>query len=69
MVNRSNDAARLAALRSAYREAGASTVLALPEDPQLAAMLDTGTYSLGPLARGTRMAIRELALSTAQRLV
>ena len=32
-------------------------------------MLDTGTYSLGPLARGTRVAIRELALTTAQRFV
>ena len=62
-------AARLSALGSAYREAGARTVVALPEDAQLAAMLDTGTYSLGPLARGTRMAIRELALETAQRLV
>jgi MinD-like ATPase involved in chromosome partitioning or flagellar assembly len=61
--------ARLGALQSAYRAAGAHTVLVLPEDAQLAAMLDTGTYSLAPLARATRVAIRTLALSTAQRLV
>ena len=69
IVNRLTDHERLAALLPSYRELGARTVVALPEDPQLAAMLDTGTYSLGPLARGTRMAIRELALTTAQRFV
>jgi MinD-like ATPase involved in chromosome partitioning or flagellar assembly len=62
-------AAKLYALQSACREAGARAIVALPEDAQLAAMLDTGTYSLGPLARGTRIAIRELALNAAQRLV
>ena len=61
-------AARLGSLRSAYRELGARNVLALPLDSQLAMMLDTGTYSFAPLGRATRMAIRELALSTAQRL-
>jgi MinD-like ATPase involved in chromosome partitioning or flagellar assembly len=69
IVNRLTDRERLGTLRSSYRELGARTVVALPEDPQLAAMLDTGTYSLGPLARGTRIAIRELALTTAQRFV
>jgi MinD-like ATPase involved in chromosome partitioning or flagellar assembly len=62
-------AAKLASLQSAYRQAGARSIVALPEDAQLAAMLDTGTYSLGPLARGTRTAIRELTLRTAQRFV
>lgn len=41
----------------------------VPEDDQLASMLDTGTYSLGALPRSTRMAIKELGLAAAERLV
>lgn len=41
----------------------------IPHDPQLAAMLDCGTYSLGALAAPTRMAIKRLGLAVADKLV
>ena len=61
-------ATRLGSLLSVLPRARRAHRLALPEDRSSRPCSTTGTYSLGPLARGTRMAIRELALSTAQRL-
>lgn len=40
----------------------------LPYDEQLAAMLDSRTYSLAPLAPATRAAIKRLALAVAEQL-
>jgi putative peptide zinc metalloprotease protein len=40
----------------------------VPEDPQLAAMLDTGSYSLEALARPTRVAIKRLGLAVVEQL-
>jgi MinD-like ATPase involved in chromosome partitioning or flagellar assembly len=69
-VPRGRDAAdRVAAVAAYFRELGSSSLVALPEDAQLAAMLDSGTYGLEPLEREMRMAIRQLALVSAQRLV
>jgi len=41
----------------------------IPDDPQLATMLDTGTYALEALARPTRTAIKRLGLAVAEQLV
>jgi MinD-like ATPase involved in chromosome partitioning or flagellar assembly len=38
-------------------------VVTIPHDPQLALMLDTGTFGLGALARRTRMAARRLGIA------
>jgi MinD-like ATPase involved in chromosome partitioning or flagellar assembly len=43
--------------------------VALPEDEQLASMLETGTYTLGALDGRTRIAIKHLVLAVAERLV
>jgi MinD-like ATPase involved in chromosome partitioning or flagellar assembly len=58
-------------------EAGAANVTVvlnqapdgIPSSPRLHAMLDSGTYSLGPLERPTRMAIKRLGVEVAQALV
>jgi MinD-like ATPase involved in chromosome partitioning or flagellar assembly len=44
------------------------SAVTLPYDEQLAAMLDSRTYSLGPLAPATRTAIKRLALAVAEQL-
>jgi MinD-like ATPase involved in chromosome partitioning or flagellar assembly len=41
----------------------------IPQDEQLAVMLDSGTYALEALARRTRMPIKQLGLALAQQLV
>ena len=41
----------------------------IPYDEQLAAMLDSGTYTLDALAGTTRVAIKQLGLAVAERLV
>ena len=41
----------------------------IPYDEQLAAMLDSGTYSLEALRRPSRVAIKRLGLAVAERLV
>jgi hypothetical protein len=43
--------------------------LAIPNDERLALMLDSGTYSLEALDRGTRQAIKRLGLAIARQLV
>lgn len=52
-------------LRSEY----ACRAVTIPDDEQLAAMLDTGSYSLEALARTSRVAIKRLGLTVAERLV
>ena len=41
----------------------------IPHDEQLAAMLDSGTYTLGALGRSTRLAVKRLGLAVAEQLV
>jgi MinD-like ATPase involved in chromosome partitioning or flagellar assembly len=41
----------------------------IPQDDQLAQMLDTGTYSLDALSRRTRTAIKRLGLAVAEQLL
>jgi MinD-like ATPase involved in chromosome partitioning or flagellar assembly len=43
--------------------------VAIPYDDQLAAMLDTGTYTLDALEHETRVAIKRLGLAVAEQLV
>jgi MinD-like ATPase involved in chromosome partitioning or flagellar assembly len=43
--------------------------VAIPQDEQLAAMLDSGTYSLDALNRRTRVGVKRLGLSAAEQLV
>jgi Mrp family chromosome partitioning ATPase len=43
--------------------------VAIPDDHQLGAMLESRTYSLGALASPTRMGIKRLGLSVAEQLV
>jgi hypothetical protein len=43
--------------------------IALPDDRRLAAMLDTGAYSLEALDRRTRLSVKRLGLAVAERLV
>lgn len=54
---------------AAFEEAGVSRQVVVPHDDQLATMLDSSSYTLEGLTRPTRMAIRELGLVVAQRLV
>ncbi|MGH2841043.1 MAG: AAA family ATPase [Solirubrobacteraceae bacterium] len=58
-----------ATVREAFRKAGVRRQVAVPYDGQLATMLDSSSYSLEALRRPTRIAIRELGLVVAQRLV
>jgi putative peptide zinc metalloprotease protein len=41
----------------------------IPQDEQLATMLDSGAYALDALDRGTRVAIKELGLAVSEQLV
>ena len=52
--------------RAAERPYRAATI---PHDAQLAAMLESATYSLGALRSQTRLAIKRLGLAVAERLV
>lgn len=54
---------------AAFDEAGVSRQVVVPHDDQLATMLDSSSYTLEGLGRPTRMAIREVGLVVAQRLV
>jgi MinD-like ATPase involved in chromosome partitioning or flagellar assembly len=43
--------------------------VAIPQDQQLATMLDSGTYSLDALTRRTRIAVKQLGLAAAEQLL
>lgn len=51
------------------RQKGVHRSVVLPEDRRLALMLDSGTYSLAALDRRTRLAVKQLGLAMAERLV
>ena len=57
------------ALENRFRSERLHRSVTLPDDPQLATMLDTGTYALEALDRPTRLAIKRLGLAAAEQLV
>jgi MinD-like ATPase involved in chromosome partitioning or flagellar assembly len=60
--------ADLSELERRLRERRLHRSVAIPYDERLAAMLDTGTYELGALARATRLALKRLGLAVAEQL-
>jgi hypothetical protein len=58
----------LVALEERLRQRRLQRTVALPFDEQLAGMLDSATYTLEALDRPSRMAIKKLGLSVAERL-
>ncbi len=64
-----NLAENVEALEKRFRSERLHRSITLPDDPQLAAMLDTGTYALEALDRPTRLAIKRLGLAAAEQLV
>ena len=64
-----NLAANVEALEERFRSERLHRSITLPDDAQLAAMLDTGTYALEALDRPTRLAIKRLGLAAAEQLV
>jgi MinD-like ATPase involved in chromosome partitioning or flagellar assembly len=61
--------ADLRELERRLRERRLHRSVAIPEDGQLASMLDTGTYEVDALSQGTRLAIKRLGLAVAEQLV
>jgi MinD-like ATPase involved in chromosome partitioning or flagellar assembly len=57
------------AIERQFREQRLHRSVVIPHDDQLATMLDSGSYSLDPLGRRTRIAIKQLGLSVAEQLV
>jgi MinD-like ATPase involved in chromosome partitioning or flagellar assembly len=57
------------ALEDRFRRERVHRSITLPDDPQLATMLDTGTYALEALARPTRLAIKRLGLAAAEQFL
>jgi MinD-like ATPase involved in chromosome partitioning or flagellar assembly len=60
--------ADLSELERRLRERRPHRSVAIPYDERLAAMLDTGTYELGALARTTRLTLKRLGLAVAEQL-
>jgi MinD-like ATPase involved in chromosome partitioning or flagellar assembly len=56
-------------LEAELRRQGLERRVAIPHDTRLRGMLDSGTYSLPGLDRGTRAPVKELTLSAAELLV
>jgi MinD-like ATPase involved in chromosome partitioning or flagellar assembly len=71
VVNRTHQrlAPELTAIEDCLVRRGLRRPVALPDDRRLAAMLDTGAYSLEALDRRTRLSVKRLGLAVADRLV
>lgn len=71
VVNRTHPrmAAELRAIEECLARRDASAPVTLPDDPRLAMMLDSGTYSLEALDRRARLPVKRLGLAVAERLV
>lgn len=65
-LQRSSD---VPAVEQRFRAQRLHRSVAIPQDQQLATMLDSGTYSLDALGRRTRLAVKQLGLSAAEQLV
>jgi MinD-like ATPase involved in chromosome partitioning or flagellar assembly len=59
----------LPAVEQRFRAEHLHRCVTIPFDSQLAATLDTGSYTLGALRRATRLAIKHLGLAVAEQLV
>jgi putative peptide zinc metalloprotease protein len=71
VVNRTHPrlAPELTAIEECLLRRGLPQPVSLPDDRRLAAMLDTGAYSLGALDRRTRVSVKRLGVAVAERLV
>jgi MinD-like ATPase involved in chromosome partitioning or flagellar assembly len=69
VLNKMSSSGDRVSVREAFRKAGVRRQVVVPHDAQLATMLDSSSYTLEGLRRATRMAIREMGLVVAQRLV
>jgi MinD-like ATPase involved in chromosome partitioning or flagellar assembly len=63
------ESAGVDAIETRFRAERLHRAVTIPYDEQLATMLDSGTYALEALGRGTRMAIKRLGLAVADQLV
>ena len=59
----------LSVVEQRFRDEHLHRCVSIPQDTQLAAMLDSGHYSLDALSRSTRMAIKHLGVAVAEQLV
>jgi MinD-like ATPase involved in chromosome partitioning or flagellar assembly len=59
----------LSVVEQRFRDEHLHRCVSVPQDTQLAAMLDSGHYSLDALSRPTRMAIKHLGVAVAEQLV
>jgi MinD-like ATPase involved in chromosome partitioning or flagellar assembly len=63
------ESAAVAVIEDRFRAEHLHRAVTIPYDEQLATMLDSGTYSLDALGRGTRVAVKRLGLAVADQLV
>ena len=69
-INRSRlDSRAVATIEDRFRAERLHRAVTIPQDEQLAAMLDSGTYALDALGRDTRLAIKRLGLAVTEQLV
>jgi MinD-like ATPase involved in chromosome partitioning or flagellar assembly len=66
---RSRPAAELRAVEECFRRERLHRSVTIPHDERLAVMLDTGTYVLEALDRGTRVPVKRLGVAVAEQLV
>jgi MinD-like ATPase involved in chromosome partitioning or flagellar assembly len=66
---RANDAADSRAIEGHFRQQRLHRSVRIPYDERLRTMLDSGTYTLEALSRGTRRPIKLLGLAVAEQLV
>jgi len=57
------------AIEARFRVEHLHRAVTIPQEDQLATMLDAGTYTLDAFKRPTRMAIKRLGLAVAEQLV
>jgi MinD-like ATPase involved in chromosome partitioning or flagellar assembly len=68
VLNKVEGGGALAASERQFRHERLSQRVAVPADPQLKTMLDSGTFSLAGLGRATRVPIKRLGLAVASQL-
>jgi hypothetical protein len=61
--------AELDAVDECFRQQRLHRSVTIPYDERLAVMLDSGTYALESLGRGSRLPIKQLGLAVAEQLV
>jgi MinD-like ATPase involved in chromosome partitioning or flagellar assembly len=71
VMNKSDprSAAELRAVDDRFRQERLHRSVTIPYDERLAVMLDSGTYALEALGRGTRLPVKQLGLAVAEQLV